>query len=135
MLVGVQVRLVEVGVLPVVGRGVPVVVLLVFEVLVELLVLRVLVVRGELAVLAGFALVFVAVAFGLPVVVLRVRKRARIAWSILLESSRLVAAVCVLLPHAGWSPSLAHSCPPHGRGSSVCRPSLVLVPPSISGKS
>eukprot|EP00439_Symbiodinium_sp_Y106_P057526 s1271_g8.t1 len=91
------------------------------EVLVELLVLRVLVVRGELAVLAGFALVFVAVAFGLPVVVLRVRKRARIAWSILLESSRLVAAVCVLLPHAGWSPSLAHSCPglrePRGPGN------------------
>ena len=37
VLVGVQVRLVEVGVLPVVGRGVPVVVLLVFEVLEELL--------------------------------------------------------------------------------------------------
>ena len=51
MLGGVQVRLVEVGVVPVVGRGVPVVVLLVFEVLEELLVLRVLVVRGELAVL------------------------------------------------------------------------------------
>ena len=69
------------------GRGVPVVVLLVFEVLEELLVLRVLVVRGELAVLGGFALVFAAVALGLPAVVLRARKRARMAWSILLEAS------------------------------------------------
>ena len=65
---------------PVVGRDVPDVVLLVLEVLVGLLVLRVLVVRGELAVLGGFALVFVAVALGLSVVVLRVRKRVRIAW-------------------------------------------------------
>ena len=38
-----QVRLVEIAVVPVVGRGVPVLVLLVFEIFEELLVLRVLV--------------------------------------------------------------------------------------------
>ena len=126
-----QVRLVEVAVVPVVGRGVPVLVLLVFEVFEELLVLRVLVVRG----LLGFALVFVVVDLGLFVVVLRVRNRARIVLSILLESSAAYSNCVRAAPPRRLVPFSGHSCPPHGRGSSVCHPSLVLVPPSISGKS
>ena len=73
------------------GRVVPVTVLLVFEVLEELLVLRVLIVRGGLAVLGGFALVFIAMAL---VVVLRVRKRARIVWSVLVIGPSAVLSGC-----------------------------------------
>ena len=127
MLVGVQVRLVGVGVVPVMGRGVPVVVLLVFEVLEELLVLRVL---GSASCAGWFRPDLRCCGLGPP---------GCSASGVEASEDRLVhpvgvlggivAAVCVLLPArrlVPFSPQLS---------SSVCRPSLVLVPPSISGKS
>ena len=98
--------------------------------------------RGELAVLGGFALVFVAVALGLPVVVLRVRKRARIAWSILLESSaacssclraapprRLVPFSAQLSASRSWLQCL----PPFSRPGPTKHIGQVLTPCTKSG--
>ena len=90
-LVVVRVRLVVVGVSLAVGRVVLVAGLLVFKALKGVLVPRVLVLLGELSMRGFLALVFTAVAL---VVVLRVRKRVRIVWSVLVLLSAAFCCSC-----------------------------------------
>ena len=128
--VGVRARLAVVGVSLAVGRVVLVAGLLVFKALTGVLVPRVLVGLGEIFVRGFLALVFTAVAL---VVLLWARKRDRIVWSALVLSS---AAFCLSSFRAAPPRfPVRRSCPPPGRGRSVCHPFLCLVPPGIVGRS